>query len=451
MSISAPLDGLSRRFVAHFISHVAQPTGVDFANEADMGVKTIAAVITGICVTVPLYAAEPSASQYRAEGNEHEFNLRLDQAMNSFCQALDANPNDPASYRAVAAIYMMRIAFQRGAVTSDDFLGGEVGADSLHMPKPPVELARGFQENAAKALHLAEQQVQARPRDADAHYQLGAAIALQASYSATIDGQVLGAFKLARRAYKENSRALELDPGRDDAGLIVGAYQYIVSTRSLPVRWLARLGGMGADKAHGIELIVRASKYPGENQTDALLMLALIYNRERRYDEALQVLTGLQQRYPDNRLLWLEAAATELRAGRFHGAERNLDGGFAKLSKPSSPLAFGEEALWYYKRGAAGVGLHHEAAATADLKTALRKQARGWVHGRAHTELGKLADMAGNHESARKEYRLAAQLAKSADDSIGLADAERLMSNPYRQAQGGGESEARAESVRAAR
>ena len=279
-----------------------------------MRVTTIAAVFTGFCFVSPLYAAEPTASQYRAQGNEDEFNLRLDQAMNRYCQALDANPSDPASYRAVAAIYLMRIAFQRGAVTADDFLGGEVGADAIKMSKPPADLALGFQENAAKALHLAELQVQARPRDADAHYQLGAAIALLASYSATVDGQILAAFKAARRAYKENSRALELDPSRHDAGLIVGAYQYIVSTRSLPIRWLARVGGMESDKNRGIQMIVNASNYPGENQTDARLMLALIYNRERRYDEALAILIGLQERYPDNRLLWLEAAATELRA-----------------------------------------------------------------------------------------------------------------------------------------
>ena len=188
--------------------------------------------------------------------------------------------------------------------------------------------------------------------------------------------------------------------------------------------WRA-IGGLDSDKAHGIELIEKASRYPGENQADAQLLLALVFNREHRYSDALDILTHLQMRYPDNRLLWLEAGATAIRAGRFQDAQRNLDGGFMKLSQ-ASPPAFGEEALWYYKRGAARVGLHQPTEAASDLDTALVKQARGWVHGRAHTELGKLADMSGDRAAARKEYQLAAQLAKSADDSIGLADAERL-------------------------
>ena len=125
-----------------------------------MRVKTLV-LVTGLCLVghqyalvgpqalaspliapAPLHAADP-AVQLRAQGNEHEYNLRLEQALARFRQAVEANPNDPASYRAVAAIYLMKIAFQRGAVTADDFLGGEVGADALDMPKPPVDLARG--------------------------------------------------------------------------------------------------------------------------------------------------------------------------------------------------------------------------------------------------------------------------------------------------------------------
>ena len=278
----------------------------------------------------------------------------------------------------------MRIAFRRGVVTGDDFLAADIGADTVDVPKPPADLALGFRQHAEQALRLAEQQVDAHPDQADAHFQLGSAIALLASYSATVDGQVFAAFKFARRAYKENGRALELDPRRKDAGLIIGAYQYIISTRSLPVRWLARVGGLDGDKARGIEMIEAASRYPGENQTDARMLLSMIYNRERRYDEALAMLADLQARYPDNRLLWLETGATALRAGDFGAAKRHLDGGHAKLSTTPSPRVFGEEALWYYKRGASLVGLRRDAEAASDLRAALRAEGRHWVHARAY-------------------------------------------------------------------
>src|SRR4029079_3294359 len=76
-------------------------------------------------------------------------------------------------------------------------------------------------------------------------------------------------------------------------------------------------------------------------------------------------------------------------------------------------------------------GLHKDAEAASDLTLALGKEARGWVHARAHTEMGKLADLTGNRNAARREYQIALQLAKAADDSIGLADAKRWLESPY--------------------
>ncbi len=399
-----------------------------------MTTSKILSAVALLSLASPLAEANPAASRLRAEGSEQEYNLRLDQAFNCFNQAVTADPDDPASYRAVAAAYLMKIAFHRGAVTTDDFLGGEVKADAIDMPKPPADMALGFHKNAERALQLAEQQVRARPKDADGHFQLGAAIALLASYSATVDGQVFSAFSFARRAYKENSRALELDPQRHDAGLVVGAYQYVVSTRSLPIRWLGRIAGLDGNKARGIALIEAAARYPGENQTDARLALVVIYNREHRYDDALAVLSDLEVAYPGNDLLWLEAGATALRAGRFQEAKRMLDEGLSKRSDTSTVRAFGEDALWNYKRGASLVGLHQVGEATSALKTALRKEARDWVRGRAHAELGKLADLSGDRAAARQEYRLAVDIAKAADDSIGSTEAEHLLARPYQQA-----------------
>src|SRR5260221_151773 len=91
-----------------------------------------------IAAAGPASGAGPVAHRFLAAGNEHEYNLRLDQALTHFNQAVEANPNDPAAYRAVAALDMMKIAFRRGAVTADSFLGGDTGADIVSLPKPPT-------------------------------------------------------------------------------------------------------------------------------------------------------------------------------------------------------------------------------------------------------------------------------------------------------------------------
>src|SRR4029453_4649142 len=145
----------------------------------------------------------------------------------------------------------------------------------------------------------------AAPRDVQAHYDLGAAIGLRASHVATVEGKMLAGFNAARRAFDEHEKVLDLDPSRKDAGLIVGIYRYIVSTMSFPLRMRAYVAGFGGGRDRGIRQIEEAAAHQGESRTDAMFALVLVYNRERRYDDALKVLGELRRMYPRNRLFGL--------------------------------------------------------------------------------------------------------------------------------------------------
>jgi tetratricopeptide (TPR) repeat protein len=155
--------------------------------------------------------------------------------------------------------------------------------------------------------------------------------------------------------------------------------------------------------------------------------LILIYNRERRYADALEQLALLRERYPQNRLVWLESGSTSLRAGRAADAERFLIDGMTRFNDDRRPRMFGESALWRYKRGAARAALGRDAEATADLRGALSFEARKWVHGRTHLELGKLALKAGDRDAARRELRQAAALSEEDNDPGTVDEARRLM------------------------
>ena len=88
---------------------------------------------------------------------------------------------------------------------------------------------------------------------------------------------------------------------------------------------------------------------------------------------------------------------------------------------------FGEDAIWYYKRGAARAALDRTAEAQQDLKKALSVEGRKWVHGRTHLELGKLALKAGNRASANGELQAAIALCESDNDAASADEARRLL------------------------
>ena len=390
------------------------------------GAATVCCAAVLVCLDARVNA-NPASEALRAKGANHIYNLEHDLALEAFRQAVAADPEDPGAHRGVASSLWLGITFRRGNMLVDDYLGRAAKTNTAKLPPPAPESIAGFHQSIERAIAIAKRRIEANPKDADAHFQLGAAVGLRASYTATVEGSVMGAFRSAREAYEEHVKVLALAPHRKDAGLIVGTYRYIVATLSLPMRWMAYMAGFGGNRDRGMKLIEEAAAYGGDNTADARFALLLLYNREKRYEDALAQLARLRASYPRNRLVWLETGSTALRAGQYAEAEKFLAEGYAGFTDDRRTRMFGEEALWLYKRGAARAGLGRVADAEADLHRALSLPGRNWVYGRARLELGKLALKAGSTEAARTEFGTAAALADSDNDPMTAADARRLM------------------------
>src|SRR5947207_72656 len=227
---------------------------------------TLAAVL--LALTAGAAAANPRSDALRAEASHHTYNLDYEQAIALYGQAIAADPDDAAAYRGLATALWLSISLRRGTMTVDDYLGRITKPSAVPVPPPP-DTAAAFNAAVERAMELARRRIAKDPRDADAHYQLGAAV-------------------------------------------------------------------------------------------------------------------GLRDRYPRNRLLWLETGATLVRAGRPADAERFLTDGLARLAGDRRPRMFGEEALWLYKRGLARSLQGRSAEAEADLRHALSVEGRHWVYGRTH-------------------------------------------------------------------
>jgi tetratricopeptide (TPR) repeat protein len=405
--------------------------GVPTSGDAGHPPRTVLAALLVLAVFAPAASAQDDVASataaMRATGLLHGYNLDYTEALESYEQAIALDPSDADAHRLAAATIWMKLLFAQGAVTVEDYLGQ--ARAKVDRPAPSSALASAFHHYLARATALAEQRVREHPDDPEAHFQLGAAAGLRASYISTVEGRIRDSVGAARHAYREHGRSLALDPARKDAGLIVGLYRYAVASLSFPLRLLARFAGFEGGRENGLRLVESAAGYPSHTQINARLVLALLYNREGRHQDALRVLQQLREQFPRNRLLWLEVGSTALRAGRASEAVDALNQGIARFEADPRPRAYGEEARWRYQRGAAFVALRDAGAATRDLHTALAAEAPAWIRGRTHLELGKAADLIGDRPAARARYRMAAADCRAGHDAA-CADAAARLPRP---------------------
>jgi tetratricopeptide (TPR) repeat protein len=384
-----------------------------------------AAVMLALAIALPDAAFGQSSRELRDRASDLVYNLDHAEAIALLRKAVAADPNDSNNHRALASTIWLDILYRRGAVTVDHYLGSFT-KENVDVKNPPTELDAEFKREIAKAIELAEKRAAAAPRDPQAHFELGTAVGLQATYIASVEGRLMAGFKAASRSYDAQETVLKLDPRRKEAGLIVGTYRYLVSTLSLPLRWVAYIVGFGGGKETGLRMIEETAAAGGENRTDAEFALVLLYNREKRYDDAMRVLAGLRRRYPRNRLVLLEAGATATRGNKAAEAEALLTEGLAMFAKDSRAKIPGEQALWHYKRGAARVLLNRPADALADLRLAQVPGAAGWVQGRSHLEMARLAQRQGDRDGARRAAAQAIAVCAKSNDPICVADAKKI-------------------------
>ena len=388
--------------------------------------RALAVILALLATATPASAAGQDAAELRARAFDLAYNLDYEQALALLRRGVELAPDDPAAHRSLASVLWLHMLFRRGAVTVDHYLGS-LSRARVDLKKPPADLDAEFRAHVARAVALSEQRVKASPRSAQAHYDLGTAVGLEASYVATVEGRLLAGFKGARRSFDAHERVMELDPSRRDAGLIVGTYRYLISALSLPMRVMAYVAGFGGGREKGIELLGSAAASATEARTDAMFALILVFNREKRYDEALRVLADLRRLYPRNRLIVLEQGATALRAGNASLADRILTEGIDMASRDTRARIPGEDALWRYKRGAARAALGQADQALDDLRRGAGADAQPWVGGRSRVEIGRLALARGDRETARNEARQATVLCEQGNDPECQDEAGKLL------------------------
>jgi tetratricopeptide (TPR) repeat protein len=301
--------------------------------------------------------------------------------------------------------------FQRGLLES------QLYGDKGEIFKPKQEpLSAEFQQRLSATLDraqaAAEQRLKCDPNDKDAMYWAGVAHGTRATFEFTLRRAWIPALHEAKDATRYHRDLIKVDPTYADAQLIVGINDYVVGSLPWYVKVLAALAGAHGDRTGGLVKVQRVAASGNYAREDARFMLDVLYQREKRFQDALAVVKPLAQQYPRNFLLRMELASLYGATKEWRKASEVYDDLIAEYQAGAFPQLPASKVMWL-------AGQVHESLEERDKAVEMYEQA-GRVRGgaplnyRALLAAARLYTQMNRQEDARRTYE---EVARATPDS----------------------------------
>ena len=253
------------------------------------------------------------------KGFDYFYNLEYDKAIREFEAAQQAHPDDPFAVNHTLEAVIFKQLYHMGALDTEAYAGDSFLTKKSAAPLDPKVRDR-VKQLSDQSLALSQARIDKNSDDVDALYARGVTRGMRATYMGIAEKAWFSALRSAVGARHDHERVLELDPKYVDAKVLVGTDLYIVGSLNWPTKIAASIVGISGNKQKGLDYLRQAStEAHSEVASDAQIVYALFLRREQKYDEALQVVAGMQTEFPRNFLVAAEYAHLLNAAG--HGPE----------------------------------------------------------------------------------------------------------------------------------
>jgi tetratricopeptide (TPR) repeat protein len=283
--------------------------------------------IVMVCLLVPGQVAPEPVPTLTLPPNattilDHIYSGRRDLALGETHQLEEQEPDQPLGYLLEAEAEWWKIW-----CVSAEFKYGMTMA--RHHRKAPGD--EHYLELTAKAYNLAANRLQ-QQNTADMHLYAAMADAMAARLYG-LRGEYHATAKAGVRARENFLIALKMDPTLGDAYTGLGLYNYYVDTLSMIAKAMRFLMGIpGGTKEEGIRQLEKGIREGQLSASLARFYLALnLLNYDQKYERALEVVTPLTEKYPQNPTFQLMRGDLNAKLGRkqpaegaYHAAERAI-------------------------------------------------------------------------------------------------------------------------------
>lgn len=388
----------------------------------------VLAVICALPVQFAAAAADPR--QIYQESTNALYNLDFSIARSGYETLTREYPDNPDYWNAVASSIWLEITYDQQKLNMESFSGGSsFGTKESRDAVNPQDEKR-LRDTLAKATAKADAMLKKNPNDVRALYAKGISLATLASFEGTVKRSYLSAHGKAKEAKSLHQQVLKLDPTFDDARMTIGTYDYVVGVVPGFIRFLIGIFGVrGAGKDAGIQQLELAAAKGKNAATDAKMVLVVVYNREKKYDQALRLINELHAKYPRNFLFELAKASVYGKMKQWDDAVHVYEQVLAKVQAEKDGYDRLRPATVYYSLGDANIQrLQFEKAVEDFAHVVGSKNATPNEKANAYLWMGKIFDSKKDRTKAVQQYDLL--LGLDCDPDL-KAEAQKYKRKPF--------------------
>jgi tetratricopeptide (TPR) repeat protein len=217
-------------------------------------------------------------------------------------ESISKDPTNPLLYSVRAATYLYGEMDRLRILETDFFIDDQKVATKKKLQPDPNVRVKFFQA-VEDARRRANARLAANPNDRDALFALCMSASVVTDYTALVDRRQWRSVFLAKQTNFYAQKLLSLNPPFYDAHLTVGTVEYILASLPFYLRWLVHFDQIQGNKEKGIENLKQVAWHGQYYGPFAKILLAVVYLRENKPQEARIYLAEVARDYPENPLI----------------------------------------------------------------------------------------------------------------------------------------------------
>lgn len=259
-------------------------------------------ILTMLLALVCLHAEEPTIER----AFERLYSFQFEESQRVARAYAASRPTDPMGHATLAASIVFS-EMNRLQVFSKDMFKEEKQKGE-QAKKIGEEARKQFEDALNRAKYAGAEALKHNDRDTNALLGLLIATGAERDFAALIEKRYKDSYYAAKTSQEYALKLQSIDPSIGDAWFTRGFSEYLVGSVPFVVRWLMKIDQVTGDKKKGIELMEQCAREGRYLKPFAQMMLASIYQKDKRMKECRVMLEAFAAAYPENKVIREELA-----------------------------------------------------------------------------------------------------------------------------------------------